>query len=325
MPRTSRESAEQDGLPTRLVERHRKRPVRGWRLEPDHRLPLLGVALAHGHDHTQEAGQGRAYGTPTASLVTHRSEGRTGPPNFLDCFETGQMSSARRPFEFGREPATMPAMQLELFDDDPKRSTRRELAPGAWWLGGFAIELQADLHRIVADLARRAPFRQMKTPGGREMSVAMTNCGAWGWITDRRGYRYEPMDPDTGHAWPTMPNTFADLAARAAADCGFAEFEPDACLINRYEPGARMTPHRDVDERDFAHPIVSVSLGLPAVFRWGGPARKDPMQRVPLSSGDVVVFGGPARRCYHGVLPVRPGDHPIFGAQRINLTFRRAR
>jgi alkylated DNA repair protein (DNA oxidative demethylase) len=156
------------------------------------------------------------------------------------------------------------------------------------------------------------------------MLVAMTNCGTAGWVTDRTGYRYDSHDPQTGRPWPAMPGVFADLAAQAAARAGFEGFAPDACRINRYEPGVRLSLHQDKDERDLSAPIVSVSLGLPAVFLLGGLRRADPKCRVPLSHGDVVVWGGPARLRYHGVLPLEPGHHPLTGGHRINLTFRRA-
>jgi alkylated DNA repair protein (DNA oxidative demethylase) len=157
------------------------------------------------------------------------------------------------------------------------------------------------------------------------MSVAMTNCGRLGWVSDRRGYRYDACDPLTGHPWPRMPPAFLDLARAAAQAGGFPGFAPDACLVNRYEPGARLTLHQDKDELDYDAPIVSVSLGLPAVFLFGGDARKDRQRRVPLQHGDVVVWGGPARLRYHGVLPLKNGHHAILGSQRLNLTFRRAR
>lgn len=163
----------------------------------------------------------------------------------------------------------------------------------------------------------------MLTPAGRRMSVAMTSCGAVGWVSDRHGYRYEPLDPETRTGWPPIPEVFADLAARAASRCGFGGFAPDTCLINRYEPGAKLSLHVDRDERDFSAPIVSVSLGLPAVFLFGGLQRSDPTDRLPLFSGDVVVWGGPSRLRYHGVLPLDDGDHPLTGRCRINLTFRK--
>ena len=155
------------------------------------------------------------------------------------------------------------------------------------------------------------------------MSVAMTNCGRVGWVSDRRGYRYGPVDPESGTPWPVMPPAFLDLAARAAAAAGFPNYDPDACLINRYVAGAKLSLHQDRDEEDAWSPIVSVSLGLPAVFLWGGKRRKDPVRRIPLESGDVVVWGGPARFIYHGVAPLREGEHPLSGAVRINLTFRK--
>jgi len=198
------------------------------------------------------------------------------------------------------------------------------LEEGAVVLSGFARDQVAGLWAAVQEIAAAAPFRHLVTPGGHVMSVAMTNCGDAGWVSDRRGYRYEAVDPLTGAAWPAMPAAFAGLAERAAEAAGFESFRTDVCLINRYVPGARMTLHSDHDEQDFAAPIVSVSLGLPAVFLWGGKTRADKPRRVPLWSGDVVVWGGPARRHYHGVLALKDGAHELLGRQRINLTFRRA-
>jgi len=201
-------------------------------------------------------------------------------------------------------------------------TAERILAPGAVVLGGMARDegLLAALDRVV----QAAPFRHMVTPGGRAMSVAMSNCGALGWVTDRRGYRYTTHDPTSDAPWPAMPVEFRALAVRAATQAGFAKFEPDACLINRYAPGARMALHQDRNELDFAAPIVSVSLGLAAMFLWGGVERGDRPQRVPLLHGDVVVWGGPARLNFHGVAPLAEGEHAVLGRQRINLTFRKA-
>jgi alkylated DNA repair protein (DNA oxidative demethylase) len=176
----------------------------------------------------------------------------------------------------------------------------------------------------IAAIAQAAPFRHMTTPGGFRMSVAMTNCGALGWVSDARGYRYSPIDPHSGSAWPAMPAAFLEVARRAAAAGGFPQFHPDACLVNRYAPGAKMSLHVDKDERDLTQPIVSVSLGLPAVFQFGGLRRADPPARILLEHGDVVIWGGPARLRYHGVLPLQPGNHPLTGPWRYNLTFRAA-
>jgi len=199
------------------------------------------------------------------------------------------------------------------------------LGPGARVLRGFCVAdedaLLADLQAVVA----RAPLRHMVTPGGHRMSVAITNCGSWGWVTDHSGYRYDSVDPATEHPWPRMPGSFQRLAERAAAAAGFPGFAPDACLINRYEPRARLTLHQDRNEADFNHPIVSVSLGVAAVFLFGGTKRADKPKRVPLEHGDVVVWGGPARLRYHGVLPLKAGQHPLLGGHRFNLTFRKAR
>jgi len=187
----------------------------------------------------------------------------------------------------------------------------------------FAAPMQDELRDALREIASAAPFRQMVTPGGFTMSVAMTNCGNVGWVTDRRGYRYDPIDPDSGKPWPSMPPSFRALAARAAAQGGFANFAPDACLINRYEPGAKMSLHQDKDETDFDAPIVSVSLGLPATFLFGGAKRSDKTRRYRLTHGDVVVWGGPSRLFFHGIAPLADGEHPLFGRQRINLTFRK--
>lgn len=207
----------------------------------------------------------------------------------------------------------------------PALPVRQELAPGAVLLRGFALPGAPELVATVARVALAAPFRHMVTPGGHRMSVAMTNCGALGWVTDEHGYRYERNDPTTGRAWPPMPDVFARLAAGAADAAGYGAFVADAGLVNRYEPGARMTLHQDKNERDARQPIVSVSLGLPAVFVFGGLQRADAVVRVPLVHGDVVVWGGPARFRFHGVLPVKDGVHPMVGRWRVNLTFRCAR
>ena len=198
------------------------------------------------------------------------------------------------------------------------------IAEGATLLHGFAVGAAPPLLQAIEDVVAAAPVRHMITPGGYRMSVAMTNCGAAGWVTDRSGYRYDARDPLTGKPWPAMPGIFSDLARRAAAAGGFGDFEPDACLINRYEPGARLTMHQDKNERDYTAPIVSVSLGLPAVFLFGGLRRKDRPQRMRLESGDVAVWGGPTRLAYHGVAPLVDGDDPLTGRCRYNLTFRTA-
>ena len=191
-------------------------------------------------------------------------------------------------------------------------------------LRGYAWDQRPALLVAVEEITAVAPFRNMITPGGFRMSVAMTNCGRAGWVTDLKGYRYDTEDPMTGRAWPAMPTSFRGLAARAARAAGFAGFEPDACLINRYEPGTRLSLHRDENERDLTAPIVSVSLGLPVVFLFGGNSRSDRPRRVRLDSGDVVVWGGPDRLVYHGVAPLAGGEDPVTGRCRINLTLRKA-
>jgi len=213
------------------------------------------------------------------------------------------------------------AMQQSLFDAD---GGMEALAPGATVLRGFARKRDAALLAAIEEIAERAPFRHMVTPGGFEMSVAMTNCGAAGWVTDRTGYRYQAHDPQSGAAWPAMPAGFRALADEAATAAGFGNFSPDACLINRYEPGTKLSLHQDKDEADYGHPIVSVSLGLPATFQFGGPKRSDPVRRVALEHGDVVVWGGPSRLFHHGVLTLKSGEHPLTEHRRFNLTLRKA-
>jgi alkylated DNA repair protein (DNA oxidative demethylase) len=212
----------------------------------------------------------------------------------------------------------------DLLDDVTASDSVERLAVGAVVLRGFARREAAALLAAIKKVAAAAPFRNMMTPGGLRMSVAMTNCGLAGWVTDRRGYRYEPADPLTGRAWPPMPVLFRELAAGTANAADFAGFEPDACLINRYEPGTRLSLHRDENERDLAAPIVSVSLGLPAVFLFGGSRRTDRPRRIALESGDVVVWGGPSRLNYHGVAPLPEGDDRLAGRCRFNLTLRQA-
>lgn len=216
-------------------------------------------------------------------------------------------------------------MTFSLFDDPPQPAQPPEvLEPGARVLRGFALEQAAGLLEAVQQVTAHAPFRHLITPGGLRMSVAMTNCGKLGWVSDRSGYRYDRIDPGSGLPWPTMPPLFRQLALDAAEAAGFPGFSPDACLINRYVPGARLSLHQDRDEGNYAHPIVSVSLGIPAVFLWGGAQRADKTLRVALLHGDVVVWGGPARLRFHGVLPLREAQHPLTGPHRINLTFRKA-
>jgi len=191
-------------------------------------------------------------------------------------------------------------------------------------LRGFARPIQHDLLTAIDAIVGRSPFRHMSTPGGHQMSVAMTNCGSLGWVTDQTGYRYDAIDPATGKPWPEMPPVLRELAGQAAAQAGFAGFQPEACLVNRYEPGARLSLHQDRDEKNYDAPIVSVSLGLPATFLWGGVRRADRPVRYRLVHGDVVVWGGPSRLTFHGVAPLADGEHALLGRKRINLTFREA-
>jgi alkylated DNA repair protein (DNA oxidative demethylase) len=207
--------------------------------------------------------------------------------------------------------------------DDPPLPAREPLEDGAVLLRGFASGVAAALVAEIGRIAGEAPFRHLTVPGGHTMSVAMTNCGRVGWVSDRSGYRYDPVDPASGQPWPPMPSLFADLAARAAEEAGFHAYDPDACLINRYAAGAKLGLHQDRDEDDPVSPIVSVSLGVPATFLWGGKKRSEPVRRLRLESGDVAVWGGPARFVYHGVAAVKAAEHPLTGAVRLNLTFRR--
>lgn len=215
-------------------------------------------------------------------------------------------------------------LQLTIHWENAPQPSLEPITEGATLLRAFAAVESSQLWQAVNEITTAAPFRHMVTPGGFRMSVAMTNCGSLGWVSDERGYRYDQLDPLTSHPWPAMPSIFAGLAARAAAAGGFPNFAPDACLINRYEPGARLTLHQDRNERDLLQPIVSVSLGLPAVFLFGGGHRREKIRRFRLHSGDIAVWGGPARLAYHGVAPLAEGVHPLTGPCRINLTFRRA-
>lgn len=216
------------------------------------------------------------------------------------------------------------AAQFSLDLEAGAPDTSRELGPGVMLLPGFAVAVEDPLLAGVDAVTAEAPFRHMVTPGGFTMSVAMTNCGALGWVSDRRGYRYDAVDPETGKPWPPMPDAFRNLAERAAEGAGFPGFLPDACLINRYRPGSRLSLHQDRNEIDMTAPIVSVSLGLPATFQMGGDRRAERPQKVELGHGDVMVWGGPARLRFHGVLPLRKGEHPRLGPWRVNLTFRKA-
>jgi DNA oxidative demethylase len=215
---------------------------------------------------------------------------------------------------------------VDLFESVPDvRPSQEAMAERAVLLRGFAKSFEGDLIADLRDIVAQAPFRHMVTPGGHQMSVAMTNCGCVGWVTDRTGYRYDGVDPESGKPWPAMPPSFRRLAGQAAAQAGFDGFSPEACLINRYQPGARMSLHQDKDETDFAAPIVSVSLGLPAIFLFGGLKRSDRPRRFRVEHADIAVWGGPTRLAFHGVAPLADGEHAVMGRQRINLTFRKVR
>lgn len=213
------------------------------------------------------------------------------------------------------------SLSHDLFGESSVADAARR---GLTYLPAFALPIEQALLGAISEIELAAPFRHMLTPGGQRMSAAMTNCGEVGWVTDRKGYRYDRLDPETGRPWPPLPTCLAHLAEHAAARAGFAAFRPDVCLINRYEPGARMSLHQDRDERDFSAPIVSVSLGLGATFLFGGSKRSDKPHRLPLAHGDVLVWGGPTRLNFHGITPVADGCHPIVGRMRLNLTMRKA-
>ncbi|EIK61821.1 DNA oxidative demethylase AlkB [Pseudomonas lactis] len=220
----------------------------------------------------------------------------------------------------------MPGPTADLFADDALQQPagREQIGEESYVLKGYALpwieRLLPELRRVLA----QSPFRQMVTPGGFTMSAALSSCGELGWTTDARGYRYSPLDPRSQQPWPVMPATLRQLAVAAATEAGFSGFQPDACLINRYVPGAKMSLHQDKNERSYSAPVVSVSLGLPAVFLFGGHSRSDKTQKVSLFHGDVVVWGGVDRLRFHGVMPIKDGVHPVMGPQRINLTFRTA-
>ncbi|PKO25687.1 MAG: DNA oxidative demethylase AlkB [Betaproteobacteria bacterium HGW-Betaproteobacteria-8] len=212
---------------------------------------------------------------------------------------------------------------MDMFDALAE-SGKLQIGPESWALSGFALSHEMALLEALSLILAETSLREMTTPGGQKMSVRTSSCGALGWVSDRHGYRYETTDPVSGKPWPRMPDIFSLLAHNAANAAGFSDFQPDACLINRYEPGAKMGLHQDKDEQDFSQPIVSVSLGIPAIFLFSGLKRPDRVLRLPLMHGDVVVWGGIDRLRFHGVLPVKPGHHPTLGNQRINLTFRKA-
>ena len=213
-------------------------------------------------------------------------------------------------------------MTFDLFDDAPPASSATRIAPGAVVLHGFACDEAAALLQAVEEITVQAPLRHLLTPGGHVMSVAMSNCGPLGWVSDHSGYRYEACDPTTGQPWPPLPDAWLDLARRAAAQAGYDNFKPNACLINEYKPATKLSLHQDKDENEVRQPIVSVSLGLPAVFQFGTLRREDRPARWRLVHGDVVVWGGPSRLAFHGVLPLADGMHALTGQRRINLTFR---
>ena len=218
---------------------------------------------------------------------------------------------------------------LNLFEDPPPEADalRVALAPGAVLMRGFALDGDVELLQAVESVLAQAPPRHWQTPGGGTMSVATTRCGPVGWVPDESdgdgGGHYVAQHPRTGQPWPAMPACLMDFALCAANEAGYPQFVPDSCLINHYVPGAKLGLHQDKYEIDLHAPIVSLSLGLPAVFLFGGFARSDRTQRYRLVHGDVVVWGGPSRLRFHGVLPVADGTHALVGRRRLNVTFRK--
>lgn len=212
----------------------------------------------------------------------------------------------------------------DLFGGANQEGERELPAAGAVILRSFALDKGVELLAAIDVIAALSPFRRMLVPSGHTMSVAITNCGGAGWVSDRKGYRYDAIDPQTGKPWPAMPELFSGLARRAAEQAGYRGFAPDACLVNCYVPGAGVSLHQDKNERDFSAPIVSVSLGLPAIFLFGGLKRTDRATRYRLIHGDAAIWGGPSRMAFHGIAPLKPGEHPLLGERRINLTFRKA-
>ena len=215
---------------------------------------------------------------------------------------------------------------MDLFaEQDLQQPARVErISDQAFALRGFALPKAKELLAALDSVLLQAPLRQMQTPGGYTMSARLSSCGALGWTTDRDGYHYSPLDPLSARPWPAMPGVFLALAEAAARACGFNDFVPDACLINAYAPGAKMSLHQDKNERSYTAPIVSISLGLPAIFQFGGFQRSDPTRRISLFHGDVVVWGGVDRLRFHGVMPIKPGHHSLLGEQRLNITLRQA-
>jgi alkylated DNA repair protein (DNA oxidative demethylase) len=200
----------------------------------------------------------------------------------------------------------------------------QEIAKDTFLLRGFALTNEVKILADLAAIISQSPLRHMMTPMGFAMSAAMTNCGDLGWISNSNGYRYDALDPQTRKPWPAMPISFLELAQNAAIEAGFNDFKPDACLVNQYKVGASMGLHQDKNELDFTQPIVSVSLGIPATFQFGGLSRSDKPIKMLLTHGDIVVWGGDSRLKYHGIMPLKPNIHGVLGPYRFNLTFRKA-
>ena len=214
-------------------------------------------------------------------------------------------------------------MNLDLFDlSNNGESWIETITDDAVVLRQYLVNRSDELAEAIKTIEAKAPFRHMKTAGGFTMSAAITGCGDYGWISDRQGYRYSKVDPVTAQPWPEMPEVLKTIGKECARKAGYSDYNPDACLINRYSPGAKMSLHQDKDERDFTAPIVSISLGVPATFLFGGQQRADKTIKVPVMHGDVVVWGGTSRLFFHGVSTIKSAYHPFWGESRINITFR---
>ncbi|THJ30850.1 DNA oxidative demethylase AlkB [Lampropedia aestuarii] len=213
---------------------------------------------------------------------------------------------------------------FDLFADSPEEQ-RVALGPQAVVLRQKASPLAAELVARIEDVLQHSPLYQMATPGGKPLSVRTTSCGTHGWSSDPTGYSYVRHHPLTDQAWPEIPAAWSALATEAAQEAGFAQFAPDTCLINQYGLDSKMALHQDRSEQDLRQPVVSISLGMSALFLWGGMQRSDKPAHVLLHHGDMVVWGGVDRLRFHGIKHLTGAPHPQLGAMRYNLTLRRAR